>query len=55
MASIRSTIQEKGRVSALYQQTIGMLAHSAAKAEAEEVPIFFGEFMDVGIHGREYD
>eukprot|EP00435_Cladocopium_sp_Y103_P032120 s1597_g8.t1 len=28
--------KEKARVSALYQQTIGMLAHSAAKAEAEE-------------------
>ena len=33
--------QEKARVSALYQQTIGMLAHSAAKAEAEEVRCFW--------------
>ena len=33
--------QEKARVSALYQQTIGMLAHSAAKAEAEEVRWFW--------------
>ena len=28
--------KEKTRVSSLYQQTIGMLAHSAAKAEADE-------------------
>lgn len=31
--------QEKVRAYALYQQTIGMLAHSAAKAEADEAQV----------------